>query len=147
MTSNDRTERTKTMRNPCLTPALDELVKVGIRHLEIANGGKHLQSLTPALDELVKVGILHLEIANGGKHLQIRWNTASGQRHTYTLSRSPSDWRAAENARHGVRRILRAPHPAHRRHARNAGATAAAAHGRCCHGSRAGLSSWSGAWP
>src|SRR5262249_31950540 len=104
MTSNDRTERTKTMRNPCLTPALDELVKVGIRHLEIANGGKHLQCLTPALDELVKVGIRHLEIANGGKHLQIRWTTASGQRHTYTLSRSPSDWRAAENARHGARR-------------------------------------------
>jgi len=53
MTSNDRTERTKTMRNPCLTAALDELVKVGIQHLEIANGGKHLQ---------------------------IRWTTASGQR-------------------------------------------------------------------
>src|SRR5262245_6005512 len=63
--------------------------------------------LTPALDEVVKVGIRHPEIANGGKHLQIRWTTASGQRRTYTLSRSPSDWRAAENAGHGVRRILR----------------------------------------
>ena len=36
--------------------------------------------LTPALDEVVKVGIRHPEIANGGKHLQIRWTTASGQR-------------------------------------------------------------------
>ena len=32
------------MRNPCLTAALDELVKVGIQHLEIANGGKHCRS-------------------------------------------------------------------------------------------------------
>ena len=83
--------------------------------------------LDAAVAELNQAGIRNYQVARGGKHLQIRWTTASGQRHTYTLSRSPSDWRAAENARHGVRRILRAPHPAHRRHARNAGATAAAA--------------------
>jgi len=53
MTSNDRTESTKTMRNPCLAAALEELGKAGSRHPEVANGGKHLQ---------------------------VRWTTASGQR-------------------------------------------------------------------
>jgi len=68
------------MRNPCLAAALEELGKAGIRHPEIANGGKHLQ---------------------------LRWATASEQRRTYRLPSSPSDWRAPENARHDVRRILR----------------------------------------
>ena len=69
------------MRNPCLTAVLEELATAGIRRPEIANGGKHMQ---------------------------VRWTTASGQRRSYTLPNSPSDWRAPENARHGVRRVLRA---------------------------------------
>jgi len=64
--------------------------------------------LAAVLEELAKAGIRHPEVTNGGKHLQIRWTTATGLRRTYTLPSSPSDWRAPENARHDVRRLLRA---------------------------------------
>jgi hypothetical protein len=69
------------MRNPCLDAALTELAKAGIR------------------DPVV---------VSGGKHLQVRWTAPRGQARMLAVPGTPSDWRAAENTRHDVRRILRA---------------------------------------
>jgi hypothetical protein len=66
--------------NPCLTAALEELAKAGIRHPEIGGGG------------------------NG--HLQVRWQTASGQQRMVTMSRTPSDVNACHQTRRDVRRVL-----------------------------------------
>ena len=64
--------------------------------------------LDAALTELAKAGIRDPVIARGGKHLQVRWATPQGEARVFAVPVTPSDWRAAENTRHGVRRILRA---------------------------------------
>jgi hypothetical protein len=51
--------------------------------------------------ELRAVGITY-EIAHGGKHPQVHFSI-NGMRRFYVVPRTPSDWRAAQNARAGVR--------------------------------------------
>jgi hypothetical protein len=69
-------------RNPCLTVALEELAKAGIRRPEIASG----------------------------KHLQVRWTMPNGQQRMCIVSHTAAggDRHAIENARRAVRQILRA---------------------------------------
>lgn len=43
----------------------------------------------------------------GRKHVKVRWEVDS-QPFTYSCAKSPGDWRAAENCRCNIRRILRA---------------------------------------
>jgi hypothetical protein len=45
-------------------------------------------------------------VRNGGKHLKIRWHDGN-RSFTVVVSRSPSDRKAAKNARATLRRILR----------------------------------------
>ena len=68
------------MKNPCLDIALRELESAGIR------------------------GVEH---ANGGKHIQVRWRVNDGELRMYSLPATPSDWRATHNTKAGIRRILR----------------------------------------
>jgi hypothetical protein len=70
-----------TARNPCLDAALVELAATGIRD--------------PA-------------VARGTKHWQVRWANPRGEVRMVTVAGTASDWRAVENARRDVRRILRA---------------------------------------
>jgi hypothetical protein len=79
--ATSRVRKVMIMRNPCLAAALEELAKAGIRHPEVITSGKHLQ---------------------------LRWMTATEQPRMLTVPSTPSDWRAPENARNNVRRILRA---------------------------------------
>jgi hypothetical protein len=72
------------MRNPCLEAALRELSDAGIRDVERAQGGKHLQ---------------------------LRWRVNGGQQRMYSLSATPSDVRAAANTRADIRRMLKADGP------------------------------------
>src|SRR5262249_59301781 len=65
--------------------------------------------LAAALEELGKAGIRHPEIANGGKHLQLRWAPPSEQRRTYRLPSSPSDWRGPPKTPAPPRRPPRPP--------------------------------------
>jgi hypothetical protein len=55
--------------------------------------------------EMRAAGITY-EITHGGKHMQVQWST-NGKRRLYVVPRTPSDWRAAQNARAGIRRLLR----------------------------------------
>jgi hypothetical protein len=55
--------------------------------------------------ELDTAGIAYVIIC-GGKHPQIHWSV-NGVRRFYVVPRTPGDWRAAQNARAGVRRLLR----------------------------------------
>jgi hypothetical protein len=68
------------MRNPCLEAALRELSDAGIRDVERAQGGKHLQ---------------------------LRWRVNGGEQRVYSLAATPSDVRAAANTRTDIRRMLR----------------------------------------
>lgn len=43
----------------------------------------------------------------GRKHVKVRWELG-GRQLSYSCAKSPGDWRAAENCRCAVRRILRA---------------------------------------
>lgn len=45
---------------------------------------------------------------NGGKHIKIRWADA-GRRFTLVIARSPSDYRARQNSRATLKRLLRHP--------------------------------------
>ena len=45
--------------------------------------------------------------SRGGKHLQVRWTAPGGQTRTLVVPGTPSDWRAVENTRHDLRKILR----------------------------------------
>lgn len=42
-----------------------------------------------------------------GKHNKVRWEV-DGRKFAYSCAKSPGDWRASENCRCAVRRILRA---------------------------------------
>jgi hypothetical protein len=55
--------------------------------------------------ELRAVGI-DFEIVRGGKHVQVHWSS-NGARRFYVVPATSSDWRAVQNARAGIRRILR----------------------------------------
>jgi hypothetical protein len=63
--------------------------------------------LQAALAELARVGIHQPAIARGGKHAQIRWTNRAGGLCVFHVASTPSDWRAPENVRHDVRKILR----------------------------------------
>jgi hypothetical protein len=56
--------------------------------------------------ELRAVGIYDYEIAHGGKHPQVHWSI-NGARRFYIAAATPSDRRAAQNARTGIWRLLR----------------------------------------
>jgi hypothetical protein len=58
------------------------------------------------LHELSLAGICNASRAYGGKHLQIRWRV-KGTEHMYTLPITPSDFRAVNNTRAVIRRMLR----------------------------------------
>jgi hypothetical protein len=55
--------------------------------------------------ELCAVGIDYA-IVRGGKHVQVHWSS-NGARRFYVVPATSSDWRAVQNARAGIRRILR----------------------------------------
>jgi len=42
-----------------------------------------------------------------GKHVKVKWELG-GRKFSYSCAKTPSDWRALENCRCSVRRILRA---------------------------------------
>ena len=63
--------------------------------------------LNIALQELESAGIRDVERANGGKHLQLRWRVNGGTLRVYSMPATPSDWRASRNTRADVRRLLR----------------------------------------
>ena len=63
--------------------------------------------LAAALRELEAAGIRAVERANGGKHLQLRWRVNGGPQRLYVMPLTPGDHRAAANARAGIRRLLR----------------------------------------
>ena len=54
---------------------------------------------------LASVGIPFV-IDKGGKHDKVRWEV-DGRKFAYSCAKSPGDWRASENYRCAVRRILR----------------------------------------
>jgi hypothetical protein len=64
--------------------------------------------LTTAIEELAKAGIRDPVIAHGAKHPQIRWTTPRGESRVFAVPGTPSDWRSAENVRRDLRKILRA---------------------------------------
>lgn len=43
----------------------------------------------------------------GRKHVKVKWEIG-GRQFSYSCAKSPGDWRASENCRCAVRRILRA---------------------------------------
>jgi hypothetical protein len=64
--------------------------------------------ITAALDELDRVGIRDVTVARGAKHTQVRFCVNGGSPRLVAVSSTPSDRRAAANARRDVRRELRA---------------------------------------
>ena len=63
--------------------------------------------LDVALRELNAAGIRDVEQAHGGKHLQLRWQVNGHGLRIYSMPRTASDWRAVHNTRAGIRRLLR----------------------------------------
>lgn len=64
------------------------------------------ECLAAALQELSLAGVRDVERAYGGKHLQLRWRV-NGTERMYSLPATPSDVRSAANTRAQIRRILR----------------------------------------
>jgi hypothetical protein len=62
--------------------------------------------LAAALEELSAAGVRDVDRAYGGKHLQLRWR-ANGTERRYSLPITPSDIRSAANTRAQIRRVLR----------------------------------------
>ena len=60
-----------------------------------------------ALRELKAVGVRDIEQARGGKHLQLRWRVNGREIRFYTLPCTPSDIRSPQNVRADIRRLLR----------------------------------------
>jgi len=56
--------------------------------------------------ELRAVGICDYEIAHSSKHPQVQWSINDARRF-YVVAATLSDRRAAQNARTGIRRLLR----------------------------------------
>lgn len=69
---------------------------------------KRNECLDAVVGELRAAGIRDIEYANGGKHLQVRWQVSGRSRRVVTVPVSPSDHRAVANTRADVRRLLRA---------------------------------------
>jgi hypothetical protein len=63
--------------------------------------------LEAALQELDAAGIRDVERAYGGKHLQLRWQV-NGERRMHSMPATPSDLRSAANTRAQIRQKLRA---------------------------------------
>jgi hypothetical protein len=63
--------------------------------------------LEAALSELAAAGIRDVERACGGKHLQLRWRVNGHAPTMYSLPVTPSDVRSSRNTRSDVRRLLR----------------------------------------
>jgi hypothetical protein len=64
--------------------------------------------ITAALGELEKVGIRDVQIVSGSKHPQLRFHINGGPAHVFSVPGTPSDHRSPENTRRDLRRILRA---------------------------------------
>jgi hypothetical protein len=64
------------------------------------------ECLAAALQELSAAGVRDVDRAYGGKHLQLRWRV-NGTERMYSLPITPSDFRSAANTRAQIRRILR----------------------------------------
>src|SRR5262245_59261613 len=64
--------------------------------------------LDAALEELAKAGVRAPTIAPGAKHPQIRWQTPQGELRCFSVPGTSSDYRAPENVRRDIRRMLRA---------------------------------------
>jgi hypothetical protein len=64
--------------------------------------------LAAALHELELAGIRNIEQAHGGKHLQLRWSVNGHGQRTYTMPLTPGDTvHGPRNTRAGIRRMLR----------------------------------------
>jgi hypothetical protein len=64
------------------------------------------ECLAAALQELPAAGVRDVDRAYGGKHLQLRWRV-NGTERMYSLPITPSDFRSTANTRAQIRRILR----------------------------------------
>jgi hypothetical protein len=60
-----------------------------------------------ALGELEAAGVRDIEQARGGKHLQLRWRVNGHDLRLYSLPCTPSDVRSSRNVRADIRRLLR----------------------------------------
>ena len=60
-----------------------------------------------ALRELEAAGVRGVEQARGGKHLQLHWRVNGHDARFYTLPCTPSDVRSPHNVRADIRRMLR----------------------------------------
>lgn len=65
------------------------------------------ECLEIALRELKAAGVRDVEQAHGGKHLQLRWRVNGREVRFYTLPCTPSDIRSPHNVRADIRRLLR----------------------------------------
>ena len=63
------------------------------------------ESLQAALRELELIGATEVVVEHG-KHLKVRF-IYDGQRKVLFMASTPSDWRATENTRRDLRRVLR----------------------------------------
>jgi hypothetical protein len=63
--------------------------------------------LSAAIDELARYGVRNPQVARGSKHIQVRWTNSRGQARMMAVPNTPSDWRSPENTRRDVRRVLR----------------------------------------
>jgi hypothetical protein len=64
--------------------------------------------LAVALRELELAGIRNIEQARGGKHLQLRWSVNGHAQRVYTMPLTPGDTvHGPRNTRAGIRRMLR----------------------------------------
>jgi hypothetical protein len=64
--------------------------------------------VTAALDELERAGIRDATVARGGKHFQIRFRVNGGPARLVAVPCTPSDRRSVANTRSDTRRELRA---------------------------------------
>jgi hypothetical protein len=60
-----------------------------------------------ALRELEAAGVRGVEQAHGGKHLQLRWRVNGHDLRIYSVPGTPSDVRSPRNVRADIRRLLR----------------------------------------
>jgi hypothetical protein len=63
--------------------------------------------LAAALGALEECGIRDVEQARGGKHLQLRWRVNGHDMRIYSMPCTPGDVRSSRNVRADVRRMLR----------------------------------------
>lgn len=68
------------------------------------------QALARLVAELERLGADSVRLVHGRKHPHLRF-TVRGRICRYYLSKTPSDWRTANNALAGLRRLARAPEP------------------------------------